>query len=185
MLQGTAQVNIGEKLEELGGAGVPVQTNLGKLIGSFLGVAILVGAIAAFGYMILGGIQWITAGGDTGKIEKARQKIMQSIIGLAVLASMFAIFTVVQYFFGIDILSTTGGGGSRSSGGSGSSGGVRCEIGKKYNDGGAGGYCTSGAAVVQCFGPGGGVSGFGYTHYEPCSCEVPGAEKPGVDFSSC
>ncbi len=185
MLVGTAEVNIAENLELI--SGVPIQTDLGVLVGSFIGVAILVGALAAFGYMILGGIQWITAGGDTGKIDKARQKIVQSIVGLAVLASTFAFFMVVQYFFGIDILSA-GGGGARSSsvgGGSGGGGGVRCEIGRTYSDGGAGGYCTEGSAVVKCFGPGQGVSQFPYTHFEPCSCETAGTEKPGVDFSSC
>ncbi len=182
----TSEINIGQELQGLSSTGVPVQTNLGTLIGSFLGVMILVGAIGAFLYMVLGGVQWITAGGDTGKIDKARQKIVQSIVGLGVLASTFAIFLVVQYFFGINILATGGGGSARSgAGGSGSSGGVRCEIGRTYNDGGAGGYCTRGSAIVKCFGPGGGVSGFGYTHYEPCRCEIPGTEKPGIDFSSC
>ncbi len=187
----TSEINIGQELQGLNSTGVPIQTNLGTLIGSFLGVMILVGAIGAFLYMVMGGVQWITAGGDTGKIDKARQKIVQSIVGLGVLASTFAIFLVVQYFFGINILATgggTGGGGGTprsGSAGSGSTGGVRCEIGRTYSDGGAGGYCTTGSAVVKCFGPGGGASGFGYTHYEPCSCETAGAEKPGVDFSSC
>ena len=183
----TTEINIGGQLQALGSATVPVQTDLGVLVASFIGVALLIGALATFGYMVLGGVQWITAGGDTGKIEKARAKIIQSIVGLAVLASSFALFSVVQYFFGIDILSNGGGGGGAAarSGSAASGGGVRCEIGRTYSDGGAGGYCTSGAAVVQCFGPGGGVSQFPYTHYEPCSCEVPGAEKSGFDFSSC
>lgn len=189
-MAGTSQIDIAGNLASIGGA--PVQTNLGTIIASFLGAAILVGAIAAFGYMVLGGLGWITAGGDTGKIDKARQKILQSIIGLAVLASTFAIFLVVQYFFGISILSTGGssniGGlstGGGATGGGGSSGSL-CEIGKKYSDGGSGNYCTTGSATVQCFGAGKGVSKFPYTHFEPCSCDDGrSAERAGVDFSSC
>ncbi|MCD8526745.1 hypothetical protein LRY65_00845 [Candidatus Woesebacteria bacterium] len=72
MFAGTAEVNIAQNLQQIGGA--PIQTDLGVLVGSFVGVAILVGALAAFGYMVLGGVQWITSGGDKGKIEKAREK---------------------------------------------------------------------------------------------------------------
>ncbi|MCD8526746.1 hypothetical protein LRY65_00850 [Candidatus Woesebacteria bacterium] len=110
------------------------------------------------------------------------------------MVSVFAIFSIVQYFFGINVLGdnsggNTLGGGSGAAGAAGAAsqggGGVRCEIGRTYSDGGAGGYCTTGAATVQCFGPGQGVSQLPYTHYEPCSCETAGAEKPGYDFSSC
>lgn len=108
----TTTVDIEAGLAQVGGSAV-VQSDLGTIIASYAGVAILIGAIATFGYLILGAIHWITAGGDTGKIDKARNQIVQSIIGLAVLASSFAIFSVVQYFFGINILnsgaSTTGG----------------------------------------------------------------------------
>lgn len=184
IFQGTTTVDIGSQLQQVAGGGVTVQTNLGTIIGSFIGLAFVVGGLLTLMYMILGAINWITAGGDTGKIDKARSKIIQGIVGLAVLVSVYAVFMVVQYFFGLDVLGSGGGaGGGGGTGGGGGNTGV-CTPGQTASDGGAGGYCTSGAATVRCFGPGQGVSGYPYNHWEPCSCQS-GSEKPGIDFSSC
>ena len=65
---------------------------------------ILVGGLAFILYFLLGGITWITAGGDKGKIEEARSKITNGIIGLAVVASAWAIYLLIDYFFGIGIV---------------------------------------------------------------------------------
>ena len=81
-----------------------IQTDLGVIIGSFVGLAVLLAGIATLAYMVLGATKWVTAGGDKGKIEKAQSMITQSIIGLAVTASVYALFGIVQYFFGINIL---------------------------------------------------------------------------------
>lgn len=179
---GTSTVDIAGQLEQVAGGGATVQMNLGTIISSFIGLALVVGGLLTLMYMILGGINWITAGGDTGKVEKARQRILQGIIGLAVLASVYAVFLVVQYFFGINVL---GGGGIGGGGGAGGGSVGVCTPGQTASDGGAGGYCTNGgAAQVRCFGPGQGVSKYQYNHWEPCSCSS-GSERAGVDFSSC
>lgn len=97
-------INIRENLDTLSGNGGPtVQYNLSTIISSFISVALLFGAIATLGYMVLAGLNWITAGGDTAKVQKARDKFIQSIVGLALLASTWAVFLVIQYFFGINI----------------------------------------------------------------------------------
>lgn len=101
-------VDIRGELQNVSGTGTDgapqLVFELGTLITSFIGAGIIIGALFALLYMMLGAIQWVTAGGSTGKVDEARTKIMQSIIGLAVLASMYAIFNVVEYFLGIDIL---------------------------------------------------------------------------------
>ncbi len=84
--------------------GQNIQTDLGVIIGSFIGVAILLGGLLALGFMVLGGVNWVASGGDKGKIEKAQSMITQSIIGLAVIATVYALFRIVQYFFGLNIL---------------------------------------------------------------------------------
>lgn len=146
-------------------------TDINVTIASFARAALIIGAIAAFFYMIWGGLDWIAAGGDSGKIESAKKKITQSVIGLVVLASVGALFLVLQTFLGINILSSNGGGGGGiGSGGSGGGGGSTplCVVGQTYNDGGAGGYCTGGgAAIVRCNGPDQHLS---YVHYDPVSC---------------
>src|SRR5690242_5668833 len=61
-------------------------TDLSKLIQGLLNMVLFVAALLVFAYMIWGGIQWITSGGDKGKTEEARNKITAAVIGLAVLA---------------------------------------------------------------------------------------------------
>ena len=45
--------------------------------------------------LIIGAFNWISAGGDTGKLEKARTRIMNSIIGIIVLAAAMAILQLL------------------------------------------------------------------------------------------
>lgn len=89
-------------------SGPKIQTDLGTIITGFIGLAMVIGALATLMYMILGGIKWITAGGDKGKVEQAREMIMQGVIGLTVLVAAFALFGVVDWFFGLEILSQNG-----------------------------------------------------------------------------
>lgn len=96
-------VDIKSNLNSLPGGSPNIQYDLGTIIASFLSLAILVGALLSLFFMVIAGINWVTAGGDTSKIGKARDKFIQSIIGLAVLASMWAVFLIVQYFFGINV----------------------------------------------------------------------------------
>jgi hypothetical protein len=54
--------------------------------------------------MLLGGIQWISSGGDKTALEGARGKITNAVIGIIILFSLFAILKIVEDFFGINIL---------------------------------------------------------------------------------
>ena len=79
-------------------------TNIGTLIKGVVQGALLISALLVFMYLIWGGIQWITSGGDKGKTQEARDRITAALVGLAVVASAWAIMLVIQYFFGISIL---------------------------------------------------------------------------------
>lgn len=98
-----ATVDIRSNLGSVPG-GANIQTDLGVIIGSFVGLAILLAGIATLAYMVLGAVKWVSAGGDKGKIEKAQSMITQSVVGLGLTASIYALFGIVQYFFGINIL---------------------------------------------------------------------------------
>lgn len=79
-------------------------TDIGVLINSVLRVVMVIAALLVFMYLILGGIEWITSGGDKGKTEKAREKITAAIVGLIVLAAAYAILTLVLKFLGFNSL---------------------------------------------------------------------------------
>ena len=79
-------------------------TNIGTLIQGAVQGALIVAALLVFMFLIWGGIQWITSGGDKGKTQEARDRITAALVGLAVVASAWAIMLIISYFFGINIL---------------------------------------------------------------------------------
>lgn len=81
--------------------------DLGVFISKLVGLALIVAAILVFIYLVWGGLQWITSGGDKGKTEEARNRITAALVGLAIVAAAWAIIQLVSYFFGIDIFGGT------------------------------------------------------------------------------
>lgn len=79
-------------------------SDIGGYINSVLTLVILIAALLVFGYLIWGGIQWITSGGDKGKIESARNRIFAAVIGIIILAASFAVAQLVIRFLGFDSL---------------------------------------------------------------------------------
>jgi hypothetical protein len=65
---------------------------------------ILVGGLAFLLFFLQGGVTWITAGGDKGKIEEARGKITQGLMGLAILAASYVIIKFIESAIGLELL---------------------------------------------------------------------------------
>ncbi|MBW7955131.1 hypothetical protein H3C66_00190 [Patescibacteria group bacterium] len=76
-------------------------TNIGNLISFVLRVVLAVGALLVFGFLVLGGIEYITSGGEKGKTEAARNKITAAIVGLIILAASWAILNLALGFLGL------------------------------------------------------------------------------------
>ncbi len=72
--------------------------NVGDLINSVLTFVVAIAALLVFLYLIWGGIDWITSGGDKGKTEAARNKITAAVVGLIILAAAYAILTIALGF---------------------------------------------------------------------------------------
>ena len=79
-------------------------TDLGAFIGVLTSVVFIVAGLAAFFYLILGGFQYITSGGDKAGAQAARDRITYAILGLAIIAAAAAILGVAQAVFGIQII---------------------------------------------------------------------------------
>lgn len=75
-------------------------TDIGVLINSALRFVLVIAALLVFMYLIWGGIEWITSGGDKGKTESARNKITAAVIGLIVVAAAYAILQLALTFLG-------------------------------------------------------------------------------------
>jgi hypothetical protein len=81
--------------------------NLEKIIPTFVNIFIFLGGLLCLLYLVLAGIMWITAGGDTKKTGEAGKQITNALIGLGLLASGWAIISFVDKFLHLNIL--TGG----------------------------------------------------------------------------
>ena len=78
--------------------------DIGVLISQGLRMAMIIAAILTFAYLIWGGIQWITSGGDKAAYEEARDRITAALVGLAIVAAAWAAMWIIGNFFGINIL---------------------------------------------------------------------------------
>ena len=66
-------------------------------------VAIFIYGLAFF-MLVIGGIRYITSGGDKAQTEAARGQITAALIGLVIVFAAWAIISLVNAFFGINIL---------------------------------------------------------------------------------
>ncbi len=98
-MAGSFNINIGSEVQSR----VAVNSSLGIFVSKSISAVIMVAGLATFIYMIYGGVQWVTSGGEKGKLEEARNRITNAILGLAIVASAWAVFRLVDYFFGIGI----------------------------------------------------------------------------------
>ncbi len=68
---------------------------------------ILVGGLAFLLYFLRGGLGWIMAGGDKGKLEEAKGHITQGLVGLAILAASYVIIKFIETAIGMNLLNIT------------------------------------------------------------------------------
>lgn len=77
---------------------------IANLMARLFQTIVMVGGLALLLYMAWGGFAWITAGDDKGKVEAAKGRITNAIIGMAVLVATIAVAMFLQFVFGFDIL---------------------------------------------------------------------------------
>lgn len=75
-------------------------SDLGKFITNLLTLAFGIALIIVLIMLIWGAFEWITSGGDKEAVGKARGRIINALIGLAVLAVAFALAQVAGQFLG-------------------------------------------------------------------------------------
>lgn len=68
---------------------------------------LVVAFVAAFVFLLIGGVRWITAGGDEKAVSGARNMITAALVGLVIVLVAYAIIRLVEIFFNLNII--TGG----------------------------------------------------------------------------
>ena len=76
-------------------------TDLGTILSAGIKLIIIAAGLIAFVYLLLGGIKWITSGGDKAGVETARNQIIQALIGLIVVLAAWGLIVLVEKATGV------------------------------------------------------------------------------------
>ncbi len=76
---------------------------LSNFITNALGLVFVIGAFLVLIMLIVGAYEWITSGGDKEAVGKARNRIINALVGLIVLAVAFALVNLLGQFTGLDL----------------------------------------------------------------------------------
>ena len=79
--------------------------NLGIWITGVASLLIAIIVLLVFFQLIMGGFSWITSGGDKGKTDEARNRLVAAIIGLLIIAASYAVLVVLLRFIGFESVS--------------------------------------------------------------------------------
>ncbi|MBI2442549.1 MAG: twin-arginine translocase subunit TatC [Candidatus Levybacteria bacterium] len=71
---------------------------IGEALGTVIQFIFVIAVILALGFLVYGGIRWITSGGDKSGVETARNTIIASIIGLIIVFLAYVILNLVLTF---------------------------------------------------------------------------------------
>lgn len=77
---------------------------LEKIFSMTLAIFTIIGGLTFVLYFVLGALSWITAGGATDKIEKAKNQMINAVIGLIIIVAAFSIISIVSIVMGLNIL---------------------------------------------------------------------------------
>jgi len=88
----------GDEFSRLGELTVP------NIVSGAIRLILVVAALVAFVFLIIGGIRWVTSGGDKEKTARAQQTLTAALVGLVIVFASWAIIKLIETFFGIQIL---------------------------------------------------------------------------------
>lgn len=78
--------------------------DIGVLVGNVFAFVLIVASILLFLYLILGGVQWLTSGGDKLATQAARDRITAALTGLLIILAVWGVFRIIEAAFGISVL---------------------------------------------------------------------------------
>ncbi|MEK9147259.1 MAG: hypothetical protein AAB639_03615 [Patescibacteria group bacterium] len=81
--------------------------NIVLVVRSIIRFILLIAFVLAFIMLLIGGIRWITAGGDEKGVAAARNMITAALIGLVIVLIAYALIRLVEIFFNVNIITGT------------------------------------------------------------------------------
>jgi hypothetical protein len=103
-----APVDLGQPIWGIGkyqeGADLKTGSLLTEFLSSMITTLTVVASLAFAIYFIIGGLKWITSGGDKTKAEEAKTQMTQAAIGLIVVVVAYFIIGIISNVLGLNIL---------------------------------------------------------------------------------
>jgi len=97
--QATIGIDPGEGFETI------ADITVGSILSGAIQLVLIVAALVFFFLLIIGGIRWMTAGGDKEKAGAARGQLTSALVGLAIVFAAWAIIRLIEVLFGVSIIS--------------------------------------------------------------------------------
>lgn len=71
---------------------------------NFIVIAFGIGAIVLVFMLIVGGIQYLSAGSDKEAVQRASKRLTHALVGIAIMFSVYAVVAIIGIIFGLSIL---------------------------------------------------------------------------------
>lgn len=88
----------------MGSSPVTSGMHLAQYIAILWQTAMMVGGLAVIVSLLIGGVEWVMSNGDKGKVEHARERIMQTVIGMIVLMTAAGVTVFLSNALHINLL---------------------------------------------------------------------------------
>ncbi len=80
------------------------KVSVNSILSGSISLVLVITLIVFFFILVLGAFRWITSNGDEKKVATARAQITNSLIGVILIFSVWAILGLIELLFGISIL---------------------------------------------------------------------------------
>ena len=97
-------VTFAQSTIQISGASLPGYKDISVFINAALTLVFVVALLAVLVMLVWGAVAWIVSGGEKEAVGEARKRIVNALVGLAVLAVAFAIANLAGSFIGVNLL---------------------------------------------------------------------------------
>ncbi len=80
------------------------EITLSGIISAFINLSLIFAAIIFVFSILTGGIKIILSGGNKEKLDESKRHLVNSLIGIVIVFSTWALLGLVSNFFGVDLL---------------------------------------------------------------------------------
>ena len=95
LAQGAALTELESFQGQIEGSGIRTETNVYVVVGDIVKAVLSIIGVLLMIYLFTGGVMWMTSAGSSEKIKKAREMIVNAILGLVIVILSYAVATFI------------------------------------------------------------------------------------------